>query len=82
MIKPTPAKELIIKPPSGNLIYIEAHSQDARDWLTQQAHPFGMLMRQYPASNDVLFTLFVYEAYSPQEVAAWLESYNTSGETS
>lgn len=73
--KPRP-KELLVQLhiPHSHIVEIYAHSDDARQWIVENAPGFGNL---YPP--DVVrdrYLLFVPPTFDVDEVIAYIDSYN------
>lgn len=69
--KPKPKTELIVSL-VGDHIFMEASTNDAIEWIEQEAKQFGYL-DFFENSNK--YMLHVSELYNPLEVAQYLESY-------
>lgn len=72
-MKPQP-KELVIQCPSNGILWIYAHSDDAKEWIERECPTYGSFMVPNQYTNH--YTLFVTPTSNFEEVFSCLNSYN------
>jgi hypothetical protein len=73
MKKPRPSSE-VIAIVSGGIIFITAHSRDAREWIEEEARDFGLLLPDSIKRTGRHYTLFPDDGYDMNEIKSYLES--------
>ena len=70
--RPEPIAELIVKKSVGltSVFDITTVTEDARQWIMTEAARYGTLFEE--SRKEGVFTLFVSDAYKPDEVGNWL----------
>jgi hypothetical protein len=68
--RPIPKREIVANLVSDQIIAIRASSEDARQWIEQEAAQFGSL--HVDTWRPGGYMLFVYAEYEPKEVHEWL----------